>query len=96
METIVATIITGLITLVGIFVSAKTTRDKVTYELDKQNALQNAEIQRIKEDIKELKEDVKSHNHYAQMFKETVGVLEEKQSVANKRILDLENLERLR
>lgn len=90
METIMATIITGGITLIGIFVSAKTTRDKVTYELDKQNALQNAEIQRIKEEIKELKSDVKEHNHYAQLFQEAVGVLQEKQSVANHRIDDLE------
>ncbi len=90
METIVTTILTCLCTLIGIFVSARSTQDKVTHELDKQNALQNAEIQRIKDDIKELKETVKSHNHYAQLFQETASVLQEKQTVANHRIDDLE------
>lgn len=91
METIIATIFTGIITLIGIFVSAKSTRDKVTNELEKQNALQNAEIQRIKDDIRELKADVKNHNHYAQLFQETASVLQEKISVANHRISDLES-----
>ena len=90
-ETILSTIITCAVTLVGVFVSAWTTQNKVTHELDKQNALQNQEIQHIKEDIKSMKEDIRTHNHYAQMFQETASLLQEKQSVANHRISDLEN-----
>jgi len=89
-ENIITTIITCVCTLIGVFISARATQDKVTHELDKQNALQNAEIQHIKDEIREMKVDIKSHNHYSQMFQETCAVLQEKQAVANKRILDLE------
>jgi len=89
-ESIIATIITGVITLVGIFVSASATLNKVTNELDKANALQSKEIDHIKEEISEMKKDIKEHNGYARMFAETMPVVQEKISIANHRIEDLE------
>lgn len=88
--TIVATIITGLITLVGIFASAKSTRDKVTIELSKQNALQNQEIEHIKAEITEMKADIKEHNNYARMFAETMPVVKEQIKYNAQRLESLE------
>lgn len=85
MEAIIVAIISASVTLIGIFVSAKGTRDRVAHELEKQNALQNQEIQRIKEDIKE-------HNHYAKLFAESMPVVQEQIKVINHRIDDLERI----
>ena len=93
-ESIIATLITGAITLIGIIFSARSTRDKVTTELEKQNALQNQEIQHIKESITDLKADVKEHNHYAKLFAETMPVVKEQIKVINHRIEDLERNEK--
>ncbi|GEM_PF-5706101 len=95
-DAIFTTLVTGAITMVGIVVSAKSTRDKVTSELEKQNIVQNQEIQHIKEDISDLKEDIKEHNHYAKLFSETMPVVKEQIKVANKRIKDLEENEKRR
>jgi len=73
MESIITTVLTCLVTLIGIFVSAKSTRDKVTNELHTQNELQAQEISHIKDEIKEMKADVKSHNEYAKKFVELRG-----------------------
>lgn len=89
-DAIITTIITGIITLVGIAVSASATLNKVTSELDKANAIQSKEIDHIKEEIAEMKKDIKEHNGYARMFAETMPVVQEKISVANHRIDDLE------
>lgn len=85
MEAIIVAIISASVTLIGVFISAKSTSDKVAHELEKQNALQNQEIQRIKEDIKE-------HNHYAKLFAESMPVVQEQIRVINHRISDLERI----
>jgi len=95
-ESIVVACITGIISLIGVVLTGKSTSDKVTAELEKTNALQNAEIQHIKDDITDLKADIKEHNHYAKLFAETMPVIKEQIKVANHRIEDLErNSERI-
>jgi hypothetical protein len=37
-----------------------------------------------------MKEDIRSHNHYAKLFNENIPVIKEKLSVANHRIEDIE------
>lgn len=85
-ESILVSLLGVLVTLVGIFVSAKATRDKVTQELNTSQAVTNNEI-------KHLAEEVKKHNNFAQripVIEGDIKVLEEKISVANHRIQDLE------
>lgn len=117
-------IIVAILGLVGVIISvlvtAKSTQNKMTSELQTQNAVQNQKIdqlaadiqavkgeltnkmdsndalkdekiQRITDNIEILKEDVKEHNHYAKLFAETMPVVQERQTVANKRIGDLES-----
>ena len=90
-----------IVSLVGIFVSAKSTRDGVTQKLDTNQQLMNQEIghiktemeqmqTNIKAEIKEMKTDIRSHNNYAKLFNENIPVIKEKLSVANHRIEDIE------
>jgi len=90
---IISTLITCAVTLTGIFVSARTTQDKVTHELDKKNELQSAEIKHIKEEIIEMKKDIKEHNNYGKKFLEMQGelnVLSNREAVSEHRLTDLE------
>ena len=79
------------VSLVGIFVSAKTTRDGVTHKLDTNQQLTNNEIKHIKTEISTMKDDIKSHNNYAKLFNENIPLIKEKLSVSNKRIGDIED-----
>lgn len=91
---IVSTILTCVVTLIGIFVSAKATQEKVTHELDKQNALQSQEIAHIKDEIVEMKKDIKEHNSYGREFLKMQGelnVLSNREAVSEHRITDLES-----
>ena len=79
------------VSLVGIFVSAKATRDKVTHTLDTNQQLIKNEITHIKNDITAMKDDIRSHNNYAKLFNENIPVIKEKISVANHRIVNIED-----
>ena len=90
-DALIVGLISAVVSLVGIFISSKTTRDKVTHTLDTNQQLMNNEISHIRTEIGEMKNDIKSHNNYAKLFNENIPVLKEKISVANKRIGDIEN-----
>jgi peptidoglycan hydrolase CwlO-like protein len=90
-DALIVGLITAFVSLVGIFVSAKLTRDGVTHKLDTNQQLIQNEISHIKVDIGTMKEDIKSHNNYAKLFKENIPLLKEKLSVSNKRISDIED-----
>jgi peptidoglycan hydrolase CwlO-like protein len=88
------------VSLVGIIVTSKTTRDKVTHQLEINQQVTktevghikesiNTEIGHIKESIVEMKEDIKTHNHYAQLFDKNIPVVKEKIEAVNQRIDDL-------
>lgn len=65
MESIITTIITAVVTLIGIIVTAKTTQNKITQEMQTQNAIQQNEIDHLKSEMKEMRALVKEHNDYA-------------------------------
>lgn len=79
------------VSLIGIFISAKTTRDDVTKKLDTNQQLMNNEIEHIKTNISSMQDDIKSHNNYAKLFNENIPLIKEKLTVANKRIGDIED-----
>lgn len=90
-DALIVGLISALVSLVGIFVSAKVTRDKVTNTLDTNQQLIKNEITHIKTEMGDMKNDIRSHNNYAKLFNENIPVIKERLSVANNRIADLES-----
>lgn len=89
-DALIVGIISAIVSLVGIFITSKNTRDSVTHKLDNNQQIMNAEITHIKETMSEMKTDIKAHNQYAKLFNENIPVLKEKFKVADHRISDLE------
>lgn len=83
MEQIVVALITAGLGLVGVMItnyfSNKSLGDKVQHQLEVSQAVTDTKIE-------ELTREVRAHNNFAQR----VPVLEEKMTVANHRIADLE------
>jgi peptidoglycan hydrolase CwlO-like protein len=88
-EALVVGILSALVSLVGIIVTSKSTRDQVTHKLDTNQQVTNNEIKHIKESIVEMKEDIKTHNHYAQLFDKNIPVVKERIEAVNQRIDDI-------
>ena len=86
MEQIIIALITAGLSLVGVMVTNyfnnKSLSDKVTHQLEVAQAVTDTKIE-------ELTREVRTHNNFAQK----IPVLEEKMSVANHRIDDLERHE---
>ncbi len=86
MEQIIIALITAGLGLVGVMVTNyfnnKSLSDKVTHQLEVAQAVTDTKIE-------ELTREVRTHNNFAQR----IPVLEEKMSVANHRIDDLERHE---
>ena len=86
MEQIIIALITAGLGLVGVMVTNyfnnKSLSDKVTHKLEVAQAVTDTKIE-------ELTREVRAHNNFAQK----IPVLEEKMSVANHRIEDLERHE---
>ena len=80
MEGIIAAIITGVLSLIGVVISNFAANAKMTKELEKAQAVTDTKIE-------ELTREVREHNNFAKR----VPVLEEKAKVADHRISDLEN-----
>lgn len=78
-ETILATIITGGLSLVGVVFSNMSSNKKIENALTTQQAVTDTKLE-------ELTREVRAHNNFAQR----VPVLEEQMKVANHRIEDLE------
>lgn len=78
-EAIVVALITGGLSLIGVFVSNNRTAQSMDTKLDKQQAVTETKLE-------ELTREVRAHNNFAQR----VPVLEEQMKVANHRIADLE------
>lgn len=79
-DAVLAALITGGLSLIGIFLSAKGTQNKLIAAQDKQQAVFN-------EKIKELTREVREHNNFARRM----PVVEEQIKVINHRIADLEH-----
>lgn len=83
MESIISSIITGGLALVGVVFSNLSNNKKIENKLSTQQAVTDTKLE-------ELTREVRAHNNFAQR----VPVIEEQIKVANNRIKDLENLER--
>ncbi len=83
-------IISAVVSLLGIYIQGKNTRNQVTNKLDTNQQIMNNEISHIKSDISDMKTDIKAHNHYARLFNENIPVIKEQIKVQNHRISDLE------
>lgn len=83
MESIIGSIITGGLALVGVVLSNLSNNKKIENKLSTQQAVTDTKLE-------ELTREVRAHNNFAQR----VPVIEEQIKVANNRIKDLENLER--
>lgn len=88
---LVGTVITALVTLVGVFMSAKNTQDKVTHQLETSQAVTENEMKHINEEIAEMKTHIKEHNGYGKLFAENIPVIHEQLKVVNHRLSDLEH-----
>lgn len=79
METIISSVITGVVTLVGVIITVMQSNKKIENQLNVQQAVTDTKIE-------ELTREVREHNNFAQR----VPVLEEQIKVANHRIEDIE------
>ncbi len=79
MESIIVAIITGGMSLVGVFISNIKSNKDIENKLSTQQAVTDTKLE-------ELTREVRAHNNFAQR----VPVLEEQMKVANHRIEDLE------
>lgn len=89
-ETIIAVLITGVVSILTTLLTAKGNRDRMAHELDKRLSLTDAEIGHIKAEMQEMKSDIREHNGYAKMFATNSAVVEEKLKSYNHRLDDLE------
>ncbi len=81
MEGIIASIITGVLSLIGVVISNIAANAKMSKDLEKAQAVTDTRIE-------ELTREVREHNNFAKR----VPVLEEKAKVADHRISDLEHI----
>lgn len=79
MESIIVALITGGLSLVGVFISNIKSNKDIESKLETQQAVTDTKLE-------ELTREVRTHNNFAQR----VPVLEEQMKVANHRIEDLE------
>ena len=83
-DAIIVALITGGISLIGSVLAIIQSAKKQSMELEKAIAVMQMEMS-------SMKEDIKSHNRYAQMFSESVPAIKQHMSDIDRR---LENMER--
>ena len=82
-DAIIVALITGGISLFGSVLAIISTSRKQTAELDKAMAVMKAEMS-------SMKEDIKSHNRYAQMFSENIPAIKTHMEDVDRRLNNLE------
>lgn len=83
-DAIIVALITGGISLIGSVLAVLQSAKKQSMELEKAMAVMQTQMA-------DMKEDIKSHNRYAQMFSESVPAIKQHMSDIDRR---LENMER--
>ncbi len=83
-DAILVALITGGISLFGSVLAIISTSRKQTADMEKALAVMSSEMS-------QMKEDIKSHNRYAQMFQENIPAIKQHMTDVDRR---LENLER--
>lgn len=91
-DAIVAAIITGGISIIGVAITTVISNRSMMDKLDKQSQLADARLEKAQAvtdtKLEELTREVRAHNNFAQRM----PVLEEQIKVANHRIEDLEKI----
>lgn len=82
-DAIIVALITGGISLFGSVLAIVSTSRKQTAELDKAMAV-------MKSEMSSMKEDIKSHNRYAQMFSENIPAIKTHMEDVDRRLNNLE------
>lgn len=82
-DAILVALITGGISLLGSVLAIISASKKQTAELDKKIAVMDAKM-----DV--MKEDIKSHNKYAQMFSENIPAIKQHMTDVDRRLEGLE------
>lgn len=80
MDAIIGAIITGVLSLIGVIIANSSTREKVSTQLEKQQAVTDCKLDALTREVRE-------HNNFARR----VPVVEEQIKVINHRISDLEH-----
>lgn len=82
-EAIVVAIITGVFSLAGSIVAIVSTTRRQAIEMDKKLAVMESKMD-------DMKEDIKSHNNYAQMFSENIPAIKQHMTDVDRRLGELE------
>lgn len=82
-EAVLVALITGAISLFGSVLTIVLTSRKQQQEMDKSIAV-------IKTEMKDMKEDIKSHNRYAQLFTENIPAIKQHMIDVDRRLDGLE------
>ncbi len=82
-EAIVVAIITGVFSLAGSIVAIVSTTRRQAMEMDKKLAVMESKMD-------DMKEDIKSHNNYAQMFSENIPAIKQHMTDVDRRLGELE------
>ena len=82
-EAIIVALITGGVSLLGTVIAVMSASKKQMVETEKALAVMRTEMTAMKEDIK-------SHNRYAQMFSENIPAIKQHMSDVDRRLSDLE------
>lgn len=82
-DAVLVALITGGISLLGSVLTIISTSRKQQAELDKAMAV-------MKTEMSSMKEDIKSHNRYAQMFSENIPAINQHMKDVDRRLGELE------
>lgn len=90
-EAVIVALITGGLSLAGVIFTSVKSNQQLYAKLDKQSELSDAKLEReiavVKTEIKNLSDEVRKHNNFA----ERIPALEEKAKAADRRLTDLEH-----
>ncbi len=82
-DSILVALITGGVSLLGSVITILATSRKQTAEMDKKIAVMDAKMD-------DIKEDVRAHNKYAQMFSENIPAIKQHMTDVDRRLEGLE------
>jgi uncharacterized membrane-anchored protein YhcB (DUF1043 family) len=82
-EAILIALITGAFSLAGSIIAIVSTTRKQAADMDKKLAVMEAKMD-------DMKEDIKSHNNYAQMFSENIPAIKQHMTDVDRRLGELE------
>jgi len=82
-DAIIVALISASASLLGAYLTGRSTLDKMSHELDKAVAL-------LQQENDVMKCDLKEHNNYAKMYSETMPVVQQQINSINKRLDKIE------